>query len=723
MYPDPIKPKAFPDLLQKTDYDPFGLMPTVFPGHPRILATADRLDSVRKAIAKGGLAKRLFENLRKNTDAQENPPPPPSAAALAARAARAALVHRLGGPAVYRKIALTALQQSAAAWSAQPAFYQGESEMIRQAAAAFDLLQETGLPASTESALREAFYNAYALLTQCPHRACNNHNIYIVMARLSIAMALGDRRGLHEALYGLNESGKWRYGLIHTLRHDLLDDGMQWEGCMGYHMLVMAALAECATLLEHLGIDIWHRPFPSLYQDDGFDEHRGYGRPGATKTFKAAFDAFFYQAFPNGDYSKLHDQILGNIRGAWVWWPLFQKAWQVYQDPKFAWLVHRMQADYARVHGARDIPINLASRRGDLDFVRFDLNPIPPGRFSFNDNANWGANGIQRAGCALFPANGSAILRATPTRETSPAVNLYWGPHWSGHRSPGALHIEIAAGRRLLTEAPHISKGSYGDPLHLNWNRTTIAHNTVTVDEKPMFPFDFDTQSLWETDTWRDHVSDSELIGFQPEKRYKAVRVVNRQVYPGVVLDRTLLLTATYLVDVYQATSDQVHQYDWALHALGLLKTTPAGEPVALGKARGYRYFTKAQALKIRPGWIPLTFARGGQPYTLSCYTPATHQLILANDPIPDERTPIGEFEKPQPRTALIRRTRAKSALFIAVWNFAAHIPLRIQVPRLTASGLHLTVDGRHRGRDPWFFPQTGATIVLPGRIPTRKPA
>ena len=290
---------------------------------------------------------------------------------------------------------------------------------------------------------------------------------------------------------------------------------------------------------------------------------------------------------------------------------------------------------------------------------------------------------------------------------------MYWGPHWAGHRSPGALHIDIAAGNQVLTEAPHIYKGAYENPIHLSWNRTTIAHNTVTVDEHPMFPFDFDTQSIWETDTWRDHPSDSELIAFQPEKTFKAVRVVNRQVYPGVRLDRSLLLTAGYLVDVFRVSSDQVHQYDWALHALGLLKSAPQGEETSLGSQRGYQHFTKAQLLKTHPGWTPFTFVKGGLPYVLSVYDPKNHQVILANDPLPDDLTPIGEFGKNPPRTTLIRRAREKSAVFLAVWNFNPRNPLQLNAPRITPTEIQLDLATPRGATTRWSFPNSGPIVRI----------
>src|SRR5690606_31996555 len=129
--------------------------------------------------------------------------------------------------------------------------------------------------------------------------------------------ALGHRQFIHDVLYGCNCSGQWRYGLIHTLRHDFLADGTQWEGAPGYHMLVLGLVCECFNIMEHLGVDLWQRAWPSLMQDDGFDEHRGWG-PKGDRPLRAAIDAMLYQMFSNGDYSLLHDQVLGNLRGTWV---------------------------------------------------------------------------------------------------------------------------------------------------------------------------------------------------------------------------------------------------------------------------------------------------------------------------------------------------------------------------------------------------------------------
>jgi hypothetical protein len=724
MYADLIKPKAYPDLLQKPDYDPCHLIPTPFPPHPRVLATAAQLDRTIRSIGKGGLPRRMFDALAKACPTQVPPLPQNSAehsTFWAHRALATALYHRLGGPRAQRTLAIAALRRCVAAFSQIKDGFFSEPEMLRWAASAFDLLMEKGLPAPIEAEIREGFYSVAALLKRCTHSTCNNHNNFNISSRLAMASALGDTRWFHDALYGLDEAGQWRYGLIHALRHDILDDGMQWEGTHGYHMLVLTAIAECATLLENVGIDIWHRSFPSAYQDDGFDQHRGWGRPGNQKNLQAAFDAFFFQAFPNGSYTLLHDEVLGNIHGAWVWWPLFKKAFEVYRDPKYAWLLNRMETHYPD-NSPDPRPRWLALSRSLFDFVRLDFSPLPKGHFSFSDPAHWSAEGRHEQGCSLFPVHGSALLRAQPDSEQSPAAYLYWGPHWAGHRGPAALHLEIQADGQRLTTAPHLPKNAYDIPNYLTWNRTTIAHNTVTVDGKPMFPFDFETQSIWETDTWRDHTSDSELISFQPEKTFKAIRVANRQVYPGVVLDRSVLMTRNYLIDLFRVSSDEPHQYDWAQHILGTWAHPASGKPCTLGDQRGYRHFIRAQTLSFTPGWQALEWTRLGRSHRLHLFLPSTHQWISAHTPVPDDLTPIGEGVKPQPRTTLIHRAREKSTFFLAVWNFTPRRPLQLKTPRISPAGLQLDLAGTRGDDTRWFFPLVGPMVrIAPHPLPRNK--
>jgi len=69
-----------------------------------------------------------------------------------------------------------------------------------------------------------------------------------------------------------------------------------------------------------------------------------------------------------------------------------------------------------------------------------------------------------------------------------------------------------------------------------------------------MFPYDFETASIWEADNWRERPSDGVLELFQPERAFKAVRASNTAVYPGVRLDRTVVVTPRYVLDVFRVS-------------------------------------------------------------------------------------------------------------------------------------------------------------------------
>jgi len=224
---------------------------------------------------------------------------------------------------------------------------------------------------------------------------------------------------------------------------------------------------------------------------------------------------------------------------------------------------------------------------------------------------------------------------------------MFWGPHSAGHQSPAALHVDLTAAGRRLTDAPR-SEG-YEDPMHLTWVRTTIAHNTVTVDGAPMFPYDQGGDSIWEADRWRERPSDGKLELFEARGPLKVCRASNERVYPGVRLDRTVLLSRGFAVDVFRALSDEEHHYDWAMHCPGELRSPAVQGPADLGQARGYRHFEQAAELETGGGAVALRWDRPGGATLARIVVPAGARVIVARDPSPPQRKPLGEREEPSP--------------------------------------------------------------------------
>lgn len=713
LYTDPILPRAHPNLLQQTDYDPFRVMPVDLTRRPRVWFTREQL--VR---AKGRLRTReaidvaCVAEIESRAGLRDAVPDQPAAeramddvTRLARQSLRLAVLHALDGDAEFRAKAIAKLRFAATHFEAMP--WSGyEAGVFTDLAGAYDLLAADGLDTSDDALARAALESIPRFLVKCGHRRCNNHNAFNMLSRLAVGVALGERHHIHDALHGLECGGQWRYGLIHLLRHDFLADGMQWEGSMSYHMLVVSAVCQLGTILENVGVDIFRRPWPATRQDEGFDEHRDYG-PRGEKRLQSAFDAFFFQAFPNGDYSNLHDQILGNIRGAWVWWAMINKAWETYREPRYAWLLYRMNRLYPSPAGDPR-PVWFRAAQNEFDFIRFESRDVPEGRFDFTDDVKFALAGSHAGACSYFPLHGSVMLRSEPVTESSSAAYIYFGPHSAGHRSPGTLHLDIHAHGKRVTHAPHLFRDGYGDPRHLTWVRTTIAHNTVTVDEASMFPYDFETESLWEYDRWRDTISESRVEALQTGGDFKAVRVTNEDVYAGVTLDRAVILTGLYLVDVYRVTSEAEHQYDWAAHVHGEYPRVNGATNAALGDRRGYRHLTDAWAHPATQGAVrlPVVFPGFAGETTLHLDPAASARLIIAKDPPPDERTPIGDFEKPAPRTAWIVRARAKSALFVSVWSFGGAVESLLESGAADADVMIST--RTHNATARWRVPRAG---------------
>ena len=108
-----------------------------------------------------------------------------------------------------------------------------------------------------------------------------------------------------------------------------------------------------------------------------------------------------------------------------------------------------------------------------------------------------------------------------------------FGPHggWHGHYDKLG-YVSYALGKALAIDP---GTHSYGSPLHDGWDRTTVAHNSVVVDES----------------------SQAESTGNLHQ--YVALPAMSLAiadagpVYPAITLKRTVMLNADYWLDVTAA--------------------------------------------------------------------------------------------------------------------------------------------------------------------------
>lgn len=593
-------------------------------------------------------------------------------------AARNALAFHLTRRAHHHRDALRGLVAVAAAYARRPltghdcraaggGMY--EAALISWLGCAYDLLASEGFRDADQRTLGEGLAAGMEVVAANPHRTCSNHNTWGFRAGLSLAAAVGDREGICAALYGSREHGRSQYGFVHQLRHDLLADGIEWEHNLRHHFLTLAVYADVADRCRNIGIDLWHRLLPAALENEGADRHRDYGPPG-DKSLRTAFDAPLYQLFPSGEFPLFGDSRLSHIRGLATWGILYNLAYDAYEDPRHAWVLDRLEQEWPE-RPIPALPATLQTATADLDFVRLLRNEWPKGRFSLADDAVVGLTGVHRAGCSNLPSTGSTLLRASPADADAPAAFIFWGPHSAGHQGPAALNLELYAGGHRLTDAPW--SASFDDPLHLSWCRTTIAHNTVTVDEHCMYPYDRPTESIWESDEYHGRISDGRLLGFWPDPAYKVVRACNAAVYPGVCLDRTIAVGSGFVIDLFRCLGDGEHQYDWAIHLPAPLVGPRPDAPADPGRERGYRQLREA-GLWMPPPGAPALFTWSYPSGTLHAQirTTAGVQFILAHGPEPslENGFPGSDHQPRRACSALVARCRGRRVAFAVLFAF-----------------------------------------------------
>ncbi len=321
------------------------------------------------------------------------------------------------------------------------------------------------------------------------------------------------------------------------------DDGLWYEGSLGYHSYTMSALWPLAEAARHAGVNLYDERYRTLW------------------------DAPLALALPDGNAPGFNDNGGGNVlRLA----PLYELANSRWKSRAYAHLVAK-------------------SGRDSLEALLYGTPQVETG--------------------AMIPETSSLLKDAgfATLRGGTSAVAMRFGRHGGGHGHPDKLNIVTYGGDATLGIDP--GSINYGVPLHREWYRTTIAHNTVSVDSKPQASVD------------------GKLEKWSVENSVTTIVASANAVYPGVQLKRSVSVTAKGVVeDRFECASEAEHVYDWAFHAAGALSSslTFVARKAPLGEANGYQHIADTAVaetnepfwVKWRQGQTTLTLQFQGQPGT-----------------------------------------------------------------------------------------------------------
>jgi hypothetical protein len=308
--------------------------------------------------------------------------------------------------------------------------------------------------------------------------------------------------------------------------------------------------------------------------------------------FRLTFDAPLALALPNGDAPGFNDSAGSNVV---TYGPLYEMAYARWKRPEYGRVIAR-------------------TRRDSLQALLYGVPETPGGPLVPEEST-------------LLSSAGYGVLRAGGTTAV-----MRFGMHGGGHGHPDKLNIVTFGAGELLGLDP--GSINYGVPLHREWYRSTIAHNTVSVDEQLQANMD------------------GALERWSPA----SITANAGPVYAGVTLRRTLHVAAAQIDDRFECSSETEHTYDWAFHVPGRLTMSLEMKPQAspVGAGNGYQHFRDVAQAETGGGFTA-RWETGAARLTLTFHAAPGTSVYTGYGPgrNPDERVP-----------AIIVRRRAKATTF-----------------------------------------------------------
>lgn len=233
--------------------------------------------------------------------------------------------------------------------------------------------------------------------------------------------------------------------------------------------------------------------------------------------------------------------------------------------------------------------------------------------------------------------------------------------HWLFYDNGHEIIRDYGAARFLNIESKH--GGGYL-PENNTWAKTTVAHNTIVVDERSHFDGKL---SIAE-----NHHPESLLFDAGEQVKIASARIDTA--YEGVTLLRTMAmidddaLEYPIVLDIFRADSKSAHQYDLPLYYNGHLVamnfpiSAQTNTLTALGKANGYQHLWQRASGKTDDKLARLTWLLDNRFYTYTTLANRDLQILFteigANDP---------EFSLRREAGLMLRIPATKTHTFVSI--------------------------------------------------------
>lgn len=379
----------------------------------------------------------------------------------------------------------------------------------------------------------------------------------------------------------IHEAIDGRHGYRTQMAKGVSEDGVWYEGAWGYHFFTIEGIWPLTEAARNCGVDL-------------------YG-PELRRMFDAPL-TFASPAFTLPPFNDSGEVRLSAHAG------LYELAFARYGDRTHMQLLEN------------------AKRDGQMA-MWFGVDPLPQ------------PESIPVRGSHNAPATGYSMLRKGAGTEATWACIKY-GPHGGGHGHFDKLNVVLYARGKMIG----VDSGTraYGSPIHGTWDKTTVAHNTLVIDQASQ------------------QQATGKCLAFGSEDGVDFSMGDAGEIYAGVQFVRTVaLLNENLVLFVDHVHAQEPRTMDIAWHHLGKWGPLPAGEPWPAPNAPGYQHLQQPSMrssdqgvslpVEIAPRWRSLIVLAPGE----------STQIITG--------TGIGQNTADQVPMLLMRRHASQSAFVWAI--------------------------------------------------------
>ncbi len=368
-----------------------------------------------------------------------------------------------------------------------------------------------------------------------------NIPVWIKCAQAVIGVFFNEKEHIQKGFYSV-------FGILDQLKKGVTEEGMWYEGSMHYHFYTIQPIASLMFICRRVEFDIPEMPF--VYEK-------------IEKLFEYPLKMMFGNLrLPNPNdahpYLDIH-----NYRTQ------YEYASVIYDNPLFKKVC------------------SLFYKRGETvsTFTRLLFNEWSDEVYDVN------------FGTVNNPSSGTAMLRKDRTE-----VFFKYGTLTHLHRHPDIMNFEMAFNGDVVSY--DIGNGGYASSLFVEWQRKTLCHNTVTLNQKDQYRMSLPLGIVEEYDR---------------ENAY--IKVKAKAVYEATDFTRAFRVSENRVEDEFLVHSWGDYSVDWFFYCNGNIKCDyetekietlapkylaagkPADEGFRAQQEAGYQHFFDIEKFETDGGW------------------------------------------------------------------------------------------------------------------------